>query len=213
MESQNISIAEAPARQKIPDQEARLVAALFEAFRSGEDRDGLVRHCHSQVIGYFRQNSLGIDPNAAEDLAQQVWIIVLKKYDQLRDPYAFRSWLQTIISRTAINGWQRGHHRRSDVSLDVGFSHPVSREHSPSRSLIIQDHRAHVKAALGRLCAMDCDTLTAFYFRNQSLKEMAESFSVPIGSIKRRLHVARKRLRKELMKCVPDEQEWASNQQ
>ena len=37
-----------------------------------------------------------------------------------------------------------------------------------------------------------------FYVRRQSLSEMSESFAAPIGTIKRRLHVARKRLARQL---------------
>jgi RNA polymerase sigma-70 factor (ECF subfamily) len=45
---------------------------------------------------------------------------------------------------------------------------------------------------------MDRETLVAFYVRGQSLLEMSEEFDSPVGTIKRRLHVARKRLAKEL---------------
>ncbi len=45
---------------------------------------------------------------------------------------------------------------------------------------------------------MDRDTLVAFYVRGQSLIEMSHHFDAPVGTIKRRLHVARKRLAKEI---------------
>ncbi len=37
-----------------------------------------------------------------------------------------------------------------------------------------------------------------FYIRGQSLKQMSREFETPIGTIKRRLHVARNRLKKAL---------------
>ncbi|HYW80125.1 MAG TPA: sigma factor-like helix-turn-helix DNA-binding protein, partial [Thermoguttaceae bacterium] len=49
-----------------------------------------------------------------------------------------------------------------------------------------------------RLRAMDRDTLVAFYFHGRSLIEMSEKFDSPVGTIKRRLHTARKRLAEEL---------------
>ena len=45
---------------------------------------------------------------------------------------------------------------------------------------------------------MDRETLVAFYVNGQSLVEMSDRFDSPVGTIKRRLHVARKRLAKEL---------------
>jgi RNA polymerase sigma-70 factor (ECF subfamily) len=40
--------------------------------------------------------------------------------------------------------------------------------------------------------------LVAFYLRGQSLVEMSDEFAAPVGTIKRRLHMARKRLAREL---------------
>ena len=40
--------------------------------------------------------------------------------------------------------------------------------------------------------------LEAFYVRGESLSQMSESFEAPIGTIKHRLHVARKRLARQL---------------
>jgi RNA polymerase sigma-70 factor (ECF subfamily) len=48
---------------------------------------------------------------------------------------------------------------------------------------------------LNRLGDIDRQTLWAFYFEGSSLKEMSDRFESPIGTIKRRLHTARGRLR------------------
>ena len=45
---------------------------------------------------------------------------------------------------------------------------------------------------------MDRATLVAFYIRGRSLKQMSREFETPVGTIKRRLHVARNRLRRQL---------------
>jgi len=42
---------------------------------------------------------------------------------------------------------------------------------------------------------LDRETLEAFYLRGRSLKQMAREFETPVGTIKRRLHVARQRLK------------------
>jgi RNA polymerase sigma-70 factor, ECF subfamily len=48
------------------------------------------------------------------------------------------------------------------------------------------------------LGTLDRQTLVAFYVDGQSLVEMSTAFDSPVGTIKRRLHVARKRLAREL---------------
>ena len=45
---------------------------------------------------------------------------------------------------------------------------------------------------------LDRTTLEAFYVRGESLSQMSAAFDAPIGTIKRRLHVARKRLARQL---------------
>jgi RNA polymerase sigma-70 factor (ECF subfamily) len=50
---------------------------------------------------------------------------------------------------------------------------------------------------------MDRETLVAFYFDGRSINEMSKKFGTPVGTIKRRLHVARKRLAKELETLSP----------
>ena len=51
---------------------------------------------------------------------------------------------------------------------------------------------------MNRLGKLDRQTLVAFYVEGQSLVEMSTAFDSPVGTIKRRLHVARKRLAREL---------------
>ncbi|MDA0658450.1 MAG: sigma factor-like helix-turn-helix DNA-binding protein [Planctomycetota bacterium] len=66
-------------------------------------------------------------------------------------------------------------------------------------SFAVQAEQAgQVRAGLGRLGRMDRETLVAFYVHGQSLLEMADEFEAPLGTIKRRLHVARKRLAEEI---------------
>ena len=50
-------------------------------------------------------------------------------------------------------------------------------------------------AGLDKLKTEDRETLEAFYLKGRSLKQMAREFDAPVGTIKRRLHVARNRLR------------------
>ena len=50
---------------------------------------------------------------------------------------------------------------------------------------------------------LDRKTLLAFYFEGRSIKQMSDDFDRPIGTIKRRLHTARHRLREQLDELRP----------
>ena len=139
------------------------------------------------------------DPDAAQELTQDVLVHAFVKLSQLRHPAAFVGWLRRITARMAIN--------RVTRRGPVQFSEPDALDAAPARTatplenVIDREQAEHVRAGLSRLNPMDRETLTAFYFRGQSLDEISRDVDAPIGTIKRRLHVARNRLRREL-ECV-----------
>jgi RNA polymerase sigma-70 factor (ECF subfamily) len=61
-----------------------------------------------------------------------------------------------------------------------------------------RERAAAIRSGIDRLGALDQQTLQAFYLQSKSLIEMSDEFDAPVGTIKRRLHVARKRLAKEM---------------
>lgn len=67
----------------------------------------------------------------------------------------------------------------------------------PIDSVLSSERTCQVRSGLERLGELDRQTLVAFYLDGQSLVQMSDAFDAPIGTIKRRLHVARKRLAKE----------------
>ena len=79
----------------------------------------------------------------------------------------------------------------------------------PVDELIARERAERLWEALGRLKPLDRDTLVAFYIRGLTLVDMAEEVEAPLGTIKRRLHTAQKRLRFELESSVADAGEWS----
>ena len=68
--------------------------------------------------------------------------------------------------------------------------------------MIRSEDRAEIWQGLDRLKPLDRDTLVAFYIKGRSLKQMSREFATPVGTIKRRLHVARNRLRNAMEKAL-----------
>ena len=73
----------------------------------------------------------------------------------------------------------------------------------PLELIVRAEQRAALLKGLGRLKALDRATLEAFYLRGQSLQQMSREFETPVGTIKRRLHVARQRLKDVLEGAGP----------
>ncbi len=142
----------------------------------------------------------------AMELTQEVFLHVLRRIGQLREPERFAGWLRQVAVRMAIN---RATRRVEPPSVEVGVLEGASRpSDEPLDELITRERAERLREALGRLKSLDREALDAFYIRGRSLIEIAESLGVPLGTVKRRLHTARKRLRMELEASVADAREW-----
>lgn len=133
------------------------------------------------------------DPLEAQELAQEVFVHGMKKLPQLRDPRCFAGWLRRITVRMAINRLTR---RGPVFGADTEVLEAIEdRYGAPPEAMERNEAKAAVLEALGDLKPLDRATLEAFYLRGRSLKQMAREFETPVGTIKRRLHVARQRLK------------------
>ena len=137
----------------------------------------------------------------AQELTQEVFVQALRKLDQLRTPEAFSGWLRSITVRMAINRATRGGPLLSTEPETLEAT--CVETETPLSSALTRERNRQVRAGLGRLGALDRATLVAFYVKGRSLIEMSNEFDSPVGTIKRRLHVARKRLAKELEELAP----------
>ena len=141
--------------------------------------------------------------NAAEaaELTQDVLIQALRKLPQLREPERFPGWLRRITVRLAIN---RAVRRPLASTQDPALFGSIDAERqSPLDEVLTDEQSAQLWGGLKRLRELDRSTLVAFYFDGQSLIEMSDRFQSPVGTIKRRLHTARIRLREELAHLQP----------
>ncbi|AMV39970.1 RNA polymerase sigma factor [Planctomyces sp. SH-PL62] len=182
------------------------VAALVRSAQDG-DRDAFGRLVEQfeptvRAIALRRLGNVG----EALELTQEVFLHVMRRLGQLREPERFAGWLRQVAVRMAINHVTR---RPSPFTVETAvLEGAFEQADEPIDALITRERAERLWEALGRLKTLDRDTLVAFYIRDLSLIEMAEELDVPLGTIKRRLHTARKRLRVELESSSPDE-EWA----
>jgi RNA polymerase sigma-70 factor (ECF subfamily) len=136
----------------------------------------------------------------AQELAQEVFLHALQKLPQLRDPRCFAGWLLRMTVRKALNRLGRRRLPRG-AEPDVLENAPDSGV-GPLEELVRAEQRVALWNGLDRLKADDRAVLVAFYIQGRSLKQISREFEAPVGTIKRRLHVARKRLRKQLERAA-----------
>ncbi len=131
----------------------------------------------------------------AQEVCQEVFIQAMRKIGQLRDARCFAGWLRSMAARMSVNRAVRSP-RMPLVPETLDVACPG--QQTPLGEMLDEESRAQVHLGLDRLSTLDRETLVAFYFDGRSLVEMSNQFRTPVGTIKRRLHVARKRLAREL---------------
>jgi RNA polymerase sigma-70 factor (ECF subfamily) len=110
----------------------------------------------------------------------------------------------------AIN---RATRRVAPASVEAGvLEGAYESSDEPIDQMINRERAERLWKALGQLKPLDREALDAFYIRGHSLVEIAELLEVPIGTVKRRLHTARKRLKLALESSVVDAREWTDGQ-
>ena len=180
----------------LKDDERTETIGLVLAAQSG-DREAL-----GDLIERYQRHVFGIalkrlnNYAEAQELCQDVFLQAMQKIGQLRDPASFGGWLRAITHRMAVNRRLRRH---LDVSVEPAtLDGNLGDSPSPLADVLQNERSSQLHAGLRRLGELDRRTLEAFYVEGQSLLEMSTAFDAPLGTIKRRLHVARKRLAKEV---------------
>ena len=185
---------------------ADLAALVTRAQRGDRDAFGVLVGQFERTVYAICLRRLG-NPSEAVELTQEVFLHVMKRLDQLREPERFAGWLRQVAARMAIN---RATRRVQPPNVDSEILEAAGEHrHDPLDELIARERAQRLYAGLARLKALDRETLVAFYLRGQSLVEIADDLDAPIGTIKRRLHTARKRLKAELQSGVADAEEWS----
>lgn len=172
--------------------EDELTLTVLQAQAGSRDAfDDLVARFESRVYAIVMQRLR--NSAEADEVTQEVFLRAFRKLPQLIDAERFPGWLCQIAVRLSIN---RAVRRPPEASCEPGAIDAYEGvPASPFGELVRQENIEQVRIGLNKLGSLDRETLWAFYFEGSSLKEMAEQFSSPIGTIKRRLHTARGRLR------------------
>ena len=172
------------------------ITVLVERAKTGD------RAAYGELVTRFQGSVYAMalarvrNPLEAQELAQDVFVHAMRKLPQLRDPRCFAGWLRRITARMAINRLTR---RGPLFGAETELLDAVpARTRAAEDEVAVGEAVAQLKVGLARLKPLDRATLEAFYIRGRSLKQIAREFDVPTGTVKRRLHVARARLKEVL---------------
>ncbi len=149
-----------------------------------------------QLPLYVYVFELARDEQTSLDLVQETFIAAARHIGSLRDDQGFGSWLFGIAHQKCLQLWRK--QRRVEVPLEELPDLPTDTEDTPDELLIREEDEQRVLALLERLPVEQRSALLLYSVEDFSLQEIAEIAGVPVGTVKSRLHHAKRAMRKLL---------------
>lgn len=169
-------------------------AAWMQAVAEHGDRQAfanLFQHFAPRVKAYMLR--LGAQDALAEELAQETMMILwrrAKSYDP--NAAAVSTWLFTIARNKRIDGVRKA--KRPEIDLnDPTFATEPER---PDQILNRVQEAELVREAVATLSDDQAETIRMAYYEGLTQAEISERTGLPLGTVKSRMRLALKRLRK-----------------
>jgi RNA polymerase sigma-70 factor (ECF subfamily) len=141
------------------------------------------------------------DPQQAEDLVQDTLTKAFKAFDRLKDQTNHRAWSFTILRNTFVSRMRKAGReveleepqRVEDVDAHRGIA--ALREQGDDPTYAFEDE---VLRALDQLPESQRSALTLCDIEGLSYEEISHIMDCPVGTVRSRIHHARRRLRDTL---------------
>lgn len=122
--------------------------------------------------------------DAAWDITQQSWMGIIKGLRKLNDPAGFKAWAYRITTNKAID-WIKRKKKQKNISFEETYC---------SRRDVHTD--TGIKELLNKLDPAKRAVISLHYFDQLSVGQISTVLKIPAGTVKSRLHNARKELKK-----------------
>lgn len=174
---------------------------VFRAQVGDDDAfEELFRHFSARTHRYLDQ-LLGYP--AADDAQQEVWVSVYRRISSLSDPQGFRSWLFQITRNRAIDVMRRGQRERAILADEQWPTRidEMAGESVSDADLRVDDER--ISAGMAKLSPEHREVLLLRFWEDLSYPEIALLVGAPVGTVRSRLHHAKRLLREQLADVCP----------
>lgn len=167
--------------------EERLTASTFEE---------LAMPLFDQLYNFAHW--LAQDRTEAEDLVQETYAKALKGFSSFQPGTNFRAWMYRILRNTFLTS-RTGLRASASMPLDAEDEMEISAgPETPESILIDQSQQQLLQTAIEALPVHFREALLLCEVEEMSYQEIAETLSIPLGTVMSRLSRARKTLRESL---------------
>ena len=174
-------------------------AVSLEAGGVGDATVGLAREFEARLAECSRlafRVAMGVLHNAAdaEDVAQEAFIRAYRNFHRLRDKDRFRAWLARIAWRLALDRW-RSAGRRERREQIAGEPLP---ERTVEELAVAHEFQGRLRQAMDELPPKLRQVLVLAAVEGCNICEVSTMLGLPDGTVKSRLHLARKAMLERL---------------
>jgi len=142
-------------------------------------------------LWHYAYNLTG-DSEAAWDITQDSWLGIVKGLRKLHDPANFKAWAYRITTNKSID-WIRKSKAVKQVSIEEIKDAPYK-----------ENKDTDVKELMAKLDVRKQVVLNLYYFEQLSVPEISVALKIPQGTVKSRLHKARKELKELWQKYIEE---------
>ncbi|BDD00158.1 RNA polymerase sigma factor [Persicobacter psychrovividus] len=137
------------------------------------------------------------DSEAANDLLQETVLKAYTNREKFTEGTNLKAWLYTIMKNTFITNYQRMVRRNTFIDTTDNLHYINSSGNITENMAYSSFAMRDIKEAIGKL---DENYRLPFlmHFRGFKYYEIAEKLNIPIGTVKNRIHIARKDLKSML---------------
>jgi RNA polymerase sigma-70 factor (ECF subfamily) len=135
------------------------------------------------------------------DIVQETFINAARHIDRLREDAKFGSWLFGIAHQKCIHHWREQSRRNvftEPEPIDVSETEFQSEEKNPGEWLLEKEQEELFLRLLDQLGPPHRSVLLLHFMEEFSLEQIAEITGAQIGTVKSRMHYAKRALRKLL---------------
>jgi RNA polymerase sigma factor (sigma-70 family) len=137
------------------------------------------------------------DKEEANDLLQDTLLKAISNRDKFADGTNLKAWLYTIMKNTFITNYHRLVKRKTFIDTTENL-------HFINSSTHVTDNKAGTTLAMDEISkaieglSYEYKTPFLMHYKGYKYHEIADILNIPIGTVKNRIHIARKELKGEL---------------
>ncbi|MFD3544248.1 ECF RNA polymerase sigma factor SigK [Streptomyces sp. NPDC058655] len=166
--------------------------------RVAEGDEGAFGEVYGAVSGSVLGVALGVlrDRAQAEEVAQEVLVEVWRSAGRYRaDLGSVRTWVLTIAHRRAVDRVRSAQAAADRERRAAMLEAALPEFDEVSEEVEDREERDRVRRCLGSLTEIQRQSVTMAYYRGLTCREVSETLSVPLGTVKTRLRDGLLRLR------------------